>query len=113
MDRAYGQADLVLCRAGATTLFELMTTGLPAILVPYPHAANQHQMLNAQNMVKAGAAVLVADGDLNGAHLSRVLKELMQDLPRLRKMGERAAALATPGAAQEIVTSCYAWVGHG
>ena len=113
MDRAYGEADLVLCRAGATTLFELMATGLPAILVPYPYAANQHQTLNAQSMVKAGAAVLVADGDLNGAHLTRVLKEWMQDLPRLRKMGERAASLATPGAAKEIVTSCYELAGHG
>ncbi len=113
MERAYGEADLVLCRAGATTLFELMATGLPAILVPYPHAANDHQTLNAQTMVRAGAAVLVADGDLNGARLSGVLKELMQDPPRLRKMGEQAAALATPEAARQIVTFCYEWVGHG
>ncbi len=113
MERAYGEADLVLCRAGATTLFELMATGLPAILIPYPHAANDHQTLNAQTMAQAGAAVLVADGDLNGARLSRVLKELMQDPQRLRKMGEQAAALATPGAARKIVAACYEWVGHG
>jgi UDP-N-acetylglucosamine--N-acetylmuramyl-(pentapeptide) pyrophosphoryl-undecaprenol N-acetylglucosamine transferase len=112
MDRAYAQADLVLCRAGATTLFELMTTGLPAILVPYPHAANDHQTLNAQTMVKAGAAVLIADGDLTGAHLSRVLRELIQDPPRLKMMGEQAAALATPRAAHKVVTSCYEMADH-
>ncbi len=113
MDRAYAQADLVLCRAGATTLFELMTTGLPAILVPYPHAANDHQTLNAQTMVDAGAAVLVADGDLTGVHLSKILKELIRDPPRLKKMGEQAAVLATPQAAQKIVTFCYEMAGHG
>ena len=113
MDRAYAQADLVLCRAGATTLFELMTLGLPAILVPYPHAANDHQTLNAQTMVDAGAAVLVADGDLTGVRLSKVLKELMEDPPRLQKMGGRAAALAKPEAAQKIVTFCYKMAGHG
>ena len=113
MDRAYALADLVLCRAGATTLFELMTTGLPAILVPYPYAANDHQTLNAKTLVDAGAAVLVANGDLTGVHLSRILKELIEDPPRLKKMGERAAALAQPDAAQKIVTLCYEMVGHG
>ena len=113
MDRAYALADLVLCRAGATTLFELMTTGLPAILVPYPYAANDHQTLNAKTMVDAGAAVLVANGDLTGVHLSRILKELIEDPPRLKKMGERAAALAQPDAAQKIITLCYEMVGHG
>lgn len=113
MDRAYALADLVLCRAGATTLFELMTTGLPAILVPYPYAANDHQTLNAKTMVDAGAAVLVANGDLTGVHLSRILKELIEDPPRRKKMGEQAAALAQPDAAQKIVTLCYEMVGHG
>ena len=113
MDRAYALADLVLCRAGATTLFELMTTGLPAILVPYPYAANDHQTLNAKTMVDVGAAVLVANGDLTGVHLSRILKELIEDPPRLKKMGKRAAALAQPDAAQKIVTLCYEMAGHG
>ena len=113
MDRAYAAADLVLCRAGASTLFELMAMGKPAILVPYPYAANDHQTLNAQTMVKAGAAVLVADGDLSGARLSQILKELIQDPPRLKKMGEQAAALASPRAAHRIVTFCYEMAGHG
>jgi UDP-N-acetylglucosamine--N-acetylmuramyl-(pentapeptide) pyrophosphoryl-undecaprenol N-acetylglucosamine transferase len=110
MDRAYAAADLILCRAGATTLFELMAVGKAAILVPYPHAANDHQTLNAKALVEAGAAFLVADGDLSGQVLSRMVRELKDDPERLKKMGERAAVLAQPRAAEKIVDLCYSMV---
>ena len=110
MDRAYGAADLVLCRAGATTLFELMALGKPAILVPYPYAANDHQTLNAKTLVDAGAALMVADGDLNGLNLSRILRQLSEDREKLKKIGERAVALAQPHAAGQIVDLCYEMV---
>jgi UDP-N-acetylglucosamine--N-acetylmuramyl-(pentapeptide) pyrophosphoryl-undecaprenol N-acetylglucosamine transferase len=110
MDRAYGAADLVLCRAGATTLFELMALGKPAILVPYPYAANDHQTLNAKTLVDAGAALMVADGDLNGLNLSRTLRQLREDREKLKKIGERAEALAQPRAAEKIVDLCYEMV---
>jgi UDP-N-acetylglucosamine--N-acetylmuramyl-(pentapeptide) pyrophosphoryl-undecaprenol N-acetylglucosamine transferase len=110
MDRAYGAADLVLCRAGATTLFELMALGKPAILVPYPYAANDHQTLNAKTLVDAGAALMVADGDLNGLNLSRTLRQLREDREKLKKIGERAVALAQPHAAEKIVDLCYEMV---
>jgi UDP-N-acetylglucosamine--N-acetylmuramyl-(pentapeptide) pyrophosphoryl-undecaprenol N-acetylglucosamine transferase len=113
MDRAYGAADLVLCRAGASTLFELMAMGKPGILVPYPYAANDHQTLNARALVNAGAALMVTNGDLNGARLSEMLGELCKDPERLRKMGERASALAKPAAAETIVRLCYEMVNHG
>ena len=113
MDRVYGLADLVLCRAGATTLFELMAMGKPAILVPYPFAANDHQTLNARNLVEAGAAVTVADGALSPATVNRLLRELSADPSRLQKMGERALSLAKPNAARDIVNLCYEMVGHG
>jgi UDP-N-acetylglucosamine--N-acetylmuramyl-(pentapeptide) pyrophosphoryl-undecaprenol N-acetylglucosamine transferase len=113
MDRAYTAADLVLCRAGASTLFELMAMGKPAILVPYPYAANNHQTLNAQTLVNAGAALLVANGDLSGAHLSRMLRQLFEHPEKLKEMGDRAAALAKPDAAETIVKLCYEMVGHG
>jgi UDP-N-acetylglucosamine--N-acetylmuramyl-(pentapeptide) pyrophosphoryl-undecaprenol N-acetylglucosamine transferase len=106
MDRAYAAADLVLCRAGATTLFELMAMGKAAILVPYPFAANDHQTLNARALVDAGAALLVTDGELKGEVLSRRVDELRQDPERLKKMGERAATLARPRAAEMIVDFC-------
>lgn len=113
MDRSYAAADLVLCRAGATTLFELMAMGKPAILVPYPYAANDHQTLNALTLVDAGAAVKVADGELTGKHLGEILRQLSGDPGRLKRMGEQAAALAKPRAAEEIVKHCYEAVGHG
>jgi UDP-N-acetylglucosamine--N-acetylmuramyl-(pentapeptide) pyrophosphoryl-undecaprenol N-acetylglucosamine transferase len=110
MDRAYGLADLVLCRAGATTLFEIMALGKPAVLVPYPYAANDHQTLNARALVDAGAAMMVADGDLNGLNLSGILRGLIGDRRKLVEMGERAAALARPRAAEEMVELCYEMV---
>lgn len=113
IERAYRQADFVICRAGASTLFELMAMGKPALLVPFPFAANDHQTLNARALVKAGAALLVADQDLNGAYLSALLKRLMKEREKLREMGLQAAALAKLEAAQEIVRLCYDLVGHG
>jgi UDP-N-acetylglucosamine--N-acetylmuramyl-(pentapeptide) pyrophosphoryl-undecaprenol N-acetylglucosamine transferase len=110
MDRAYGMADLVLCRAGATTLFEIMAMGKPAVLVPYPYAANDHQTLNARALVDAGAAMMVADGDLNGVNLSGILRKLVEDPQKVREMGERAAALAQPRAAEKMVDLCYEMV---
>lgn len=110
MDRAYRAADLVLCRAGATTLFELMAMGKPAILVPYPHAANDHQTLNAQALVDARAALMVANGDLNGLNLSRILRQLSEDREKLKKIGERAVSLAQPHAAGKIADLCYEMV---
>ncbi len=113
MERVYGLADLVLCRAGATTLFELMAQGKPAILVPYPYAANDHQTLNAESLVRAGAALRVADRELSPEIVNRHLRELAADPLRLKKMGEQALALARPDAAREIVNLCYEMAGHG
>ncbi len=94
IERAYARADLVICRAGASTLFELMAMGKPAILVPFPFAANDHQTLNARALVKAGAAFLVVDREINGAFLSTLLKRLLNDPAQLIEMGKRAASLA-------------------
>jgi len=107
MERAYAAADLILCRAGATTLFELMAMGKAAILVPYPYAANDHQTRNARTLLEAGAALLVADGDLNGPVLAGMIRDLMGRPEKLREMGERAAGLAKPQAAEKIVDLCY------
>jgi len=113
MERVYGLADLVMCRAGATTLFELMALGKPAILVPYPYAANDHQTLNAESLVKAGAALRVADRELSPKVIERHIRDLAADPPQLQKMGARALTLARPEAAREIVNLCYEMAGHG
>ncbi len=112
MDRAYRSADLILCRAGATTLFELMAMRKAAILVPYPYAADDHQLLNARTLVDAGAAAMIEEKNLTGALLGARVRELMEDDGRRRHMEERIGILAKPGAAETIVALCGEMV-HG
>src|SRR5204863_2692829 len=67
---AYAAADLVVCRSGAMTLAEIAACGTPAILVPYPHAAHDHQVVNAANLVDRGAAAMILDRELTGERLA-------------------------------------------
>ncbi len=113
MERAYAAADLVVCRAGATSLFELMAMGKPAILVPYPYAANDHQTLNAQSLVRSGAALMVPDRELTGRRLGEMITRLIEKPERLHEMGTQALALAKPEAAGKIVDLCYEMIQHG
>ncbi len=103
---AYANADLALCRAGASTLAELACAGLPAILVPYPFAAQDHQRHNAQALVSRGAAVLVDQrefaGDKAGVLADRIL-DLLSDPARLTRMSESARGMALPQAAATLV----------
>jgi UDP-N-acetylglucosamine--N-acetylmuramyl-(pentapeptide) pyrophosphoryl-undecaprenol N-acetylglucosamine transferase len=101
MDLAYAAADLVLCRAGATTLAELTRAGLPSILVPYPHAAADHQTSNANAMVAGGASVMIRDADLRG-RLPEELRGLLHDSARRKSMSTRARAMGRPDAANTI-----------
>lgn len=103
MPARLAQADLVVSRAGATTLAELAAAGRPAILVPFPHASDDHQRHNAEAVADAGAAVVVTDRDLTGTKLVSVVGELTGDRMRLQEMGKAARKLATPGAARRIV----------
>jgi UDP-N-acetylglucosamine--N-acetylmuramyl-(pentapeptide) pyrophosphoryl-undecaprenol N-acetylglucosamine transferase len=95
-------ADLVLCRAGASTLAELCVAGRPAVLVPYPHAAEDHQLRNAEALVSAGAACLLPDAELSGTRLSRVIEELTAAPELRRSMSAAARALGRPDAARRI-----------
>ncbi len=95
-------ADVVVCRAGAMTLAELAATGRPALLVPYPHATDDHQLRNARAREAAGAAVVLEDRDCDGAALVREVERLAADRDLLDAMGRAAAALARPQAAEEI-----------
>ena len=104
MDRQYVQADLVVCRAGATTVAELTCIGLPAIFIPFPHAADNHQAINASWVVSADAGEMILETDLTGPELWRHIRHL-RDTPRRREgMAERARALGRPEAAAAIVT---------
>ena len=98
MDLAYAAADLALSRAGAGTVAELAASGTPAVLMPYPFHADQHQKLNAQPLCEAGAAVLCEDGkvaEVNAPRLRDVLLPILREPRRLERM--RGAAAATPG----------------
>lgn len=98
---AYAAADLVLCRAGASTLAELSALGLPAILVPYPHATEAHQQANAEAFAVRGSAVVIEDGALR-SRLAYLLAEVTKP-ERLAAMRERAAAGARRNAASAIL----------
>lgn len=108
MAQAYASADLVICRAGALTVSELAAAGLPAILVPYPHAVDDHQTRNAQWLVAAGAALCLADAALTPAQLCAGLQDLGLDRPGLAARASRARAQAKPDAAHAMMDRCLA-----
>lgn len=94
MAAAYAWADLVICRAGASTVAELAAAGVGAVLVPFPAAVDDHQTRNAEHLVRAGAAVLVAERELTAERLSRQLAELLADRGRLLAMAQAARRAA-------------------
>ena len=112
MDEAYARADLVVCRAGATTIAELTAFGKPAILVPYPYAANDHQRWNAEALRERGAAEMILDRELDGERLAARVRAFYLDRKRLEAMGEAARRLGNPDAAKRIVDECLALVGR-
>ena len=101
MEFGYAAADVVLCRSGATTLAELTRLGKPAILVPYPLAAANHQELNAQTMLDAGAALMVMDSEL-GVKGLRTITETLSDKNLLATMHLNSLRLGKPNAGKEI-----------
>ena len=105
MERAYAVADLALCRSGAMTITELTACGVPAILVPYPYAAGDHQTQNARGLVDRGAAELIPDAALTSEELLRHVGALFRDEPRLRRMARNARAFSRTNAAERIVHS--------
>ncbi len=108
MAAALGWADLVICRAGALTIAELAAAGVAAVLVPYPHAVDDHQTYNARFLVDAGAARLMADATLTPELLARELRELCADRTGLLAMAEAARCVARPAAAQQLLDACLA-----
>ncbi len=98
---ALAAADLVVARAGGS-VFEIAAHGVPAILVPYPHAAGDHQSANARWMSEAGAAISIPDRELSGPRLGVEVAELLADGARLAAMASAAARLARPDAAREV-----------
>ncbi len=100
MAGAFGQADLIVCRSGAGAVSELAAAGKPSILIPFPFAADQHQLKNAEAFERAGAARLSLDRDWTAQRFFDSVRELSQDRAQLDRMGESARKLARPGAAR-------------
>jgi UDP-N-acetylglucosamine--N-acetylmuramyl-(pentapeptide) pyrophosphoryl-undecaprenol N-acetylglucosamine transferase len=101
MERAYAAADLVVCRSGANTVFELTAVGLPAAYVPLP-IGNGEQRLNAEPVVRAGGGLLVDDADCTPDWVRGVLLPLLADRPALSAMGQAAGALGSPHADERL-----------
>lgn len=106
MAAAYAWADLVLCRAGALTVAELCVMGRPAILVPLPHAIDDHQTANARALTDCGGAILLPQRDMNAASVLDLLQALQGDPQRLCAMAAAASAAATPDAAARVSDCC-------
>jgi UDP-N-acetylglucosamine--N-acetylmuramyl-(pentapeptide) pyrophosphoryl-undecaprenol N-acetylglucosamine transferase len=102
MSDAYAAADLVICRAGATSIAELSTIGLPSVLVPYPYATGDHQTLNARALESVGATVIVKDADLAKGRLAEVAATLIRDPDRRSRMAEAALTWGRPDAARAV-----------
>ncbi len=108
MEAAYRWADVVLCRAGALTVSELAAVGLPSVLVPYPHAVDDHQTKNAKVLVEAGGAFLLPQAVLDSHKLSSKLEMLASDRKALLAMGEQAKSVAVLDATSRVAEVCIA-----
>ncbi|MDD5451520.1 MAG: undecaprenyldiphospho-muramoylpentapeptide beta-N-acetylglucosaminyltransferase [Desulfovibrionales bacterium] len=111
MGWAYGRASVVVCRAGAGTLAELTAIGRPALLIPYPYAANNHQEVNARCLERAGAAKVYLQADLRPDILAGEIKSLYEDQSALKNMAGRSLALGKSNAAALIAEECLKMIG--
>lgn len=105
MERCLAAADLVICRAGASSLSEIQALGKPSILIPYPYAAENHQYYNAKTMSDRNAAILIEEKDFTGERLLSEVEKLLASPERLKEMGENAKKMAILDASQRI-TEC-------
>jgi UDP-N-acetylglucosamine--N-acetylmuramyl-(pentapeptide) pyrophosphoryl-undecaprenol N-acetylglucosamine transferase len=111
MTACYQQADLMICRSGATTVAEIMAIGKPAIFIPFPHASDNHQELNAGRLVQSQAAEMILEIDLTGNALAERILFLASNPEILAQMAFRARQLGNPFAARTISDDCYALIG--
>jgi UDP-N-acetylglucosamine--N-acetylmuramyl-(pentapeptide) pyrophosphoryl-undecaprenol N-acetylglucosamine transferase len=107
MAAQYRQADLIICRAGATTVAEITALGKAAIFIPFPYAADNHQMLNAADLAKDGAAEIIVEKELNSKLLSQKIEHYRDHPQALEDMAARARRYGKPEAAKNIVDDCY------
>jgi UDP-N-acetylglucosamine--N-acetylmuramyl-(pentapeptide) pyrophosphoryl-undecaprenol N-acetylglucosamine transferase len=107
MAELYSRADLLICRAGATTVAEITALGKAAIFIPFPYAADNHQVLNAGSLADEGAAEMIIENDLNGQILSEKITYYAAHPEALNKMAAGSRRFGNPAAAKNIVDECY------
>jgi len=112
MADAYAEADLIICRAGATSIAEITAAGKAAILIPFPFAANDHQTKNAEMLDYAGAAVIIKEHELTAEMLFGIIDDLLSNKKKLLQMEEASAKLGNIKAAAKIVDACMAMAGQ-
>lgn len=112
MPAALGWADLVICRSGASTIAELSAAGVASVLVPFPHAVDDHQTRNAEYLLAAGAAALLPEREMTPPQLAALLRELLGDRLRLQRMGEAARSAAWADATERIADACLEAAGE-
>ena len=112
MAAAYAWADLIICRAGALTIAEVAAAGIAAILIPFPHAVDDHQTANAHYLADKGAAVLVQQRDLDADKLTILLQSLVSDRSQLLQMAQAARQLAKPQATAQVAAICATYAGY-
>jgi len=106
MAGAYGWADLVICRAGALTVSELAASGVASVLVPFPHAVDDHQTRNAEFLVEAGAAEMMPEAECTAESLAAGLGRLLNDREVLLNMASAAHSVAIPDSARRVAALC-------
>ncbi|MBI3753337.1 MAG: undecaprenyldiphospho-muramoylpentapeptide beta-N-acetylglucosaminyltransferase [Deltaproteobacteria bacterium] len=111
MAKAYSMADMVICRAGATSIAEITALGLASILMPYPFAANNHQEINARSLAGKGAAIIMRQDEIIGDALANVIRKFYESPEELKKIREKAKAFGKPNAAEAIAESIIKLVG--
>ena len=102
MAERFAQADLIVCRSGAVTVAEIAAAGRAALFIPFAAATDSHQLRNAEEMVRAGAARLIPEPELTGERLARDILALLGDPRKLSELGARARQMARPDAARKI-----------
>ncbi|MBN1930067.1 MAG: undecaprenyldiphospho-muramoylpentapeptide beta-N-acetylglucosaminyltransferase [Desulfobacterales bacterium] len=107
MEKQYANADLIICRAGATTVAEVTAIGKAVIFIPYPFAADNHQALNARVLARAGAAEMILQKDLNAKDLARKIEHYAENPEQLKTMASKIKNFGRPDAAAAIVDDCY------
>jgi UDP-N-acetylglucosamine--N-acetylmuramyl-(pentapeptide) pyrophosphoryl-undecaprenol N-acetylglucosamine transferase len=111
MEEAYSAADFAIARSGAASLSELAAFALPAILIPYPYAADDHQTRNAEIFVQANAALMLKEGDLVDDALARMIRGFVADAEKLRRMAQNCSQLAPKNAAALVVETMERYTG--